>query len=90
LQRTYEEIKNDPRVGSEEEEAFKILPNTTANVLKELKRKQRKIDFSILLILVLTTLVLAALSTNFIQPIIAVLTNLISTALIGIFIWFSK
>lgn len=87
LQKTYEEIKNDPRIGSEEEEAFKILPRATASVIRTLQRKQRKIGISILIFLIISTLILAGLSTKLIEPIYAVATNLISSAIIGVVIW---
>jgi dCTP deaminase len=89
LQKTYSEIKGDPRVRSEEEEAFEILPRATACAIKALQRKQRKIGISILIFLIISTLTLAALSTEKIEPISAVATNLISSAIIGMVIWFT-
>lgn len=90
LQKTYEEVKKDPRIGTEEDEAFKILPHATACALKQLKLKQRKIDASILILLIFNTLILAALSSKFIEPIVAVGTNLISTAIVGVWMWISR
>ncbi len=90
LQKTYEEIKNDPRIESEEEEAFKILPQATVSVLKGLQRKQRMIDVSILFALIVNTMLLAALSSNFIDTIIAVVINLISASIVGAFMWFCR
>ncbi|MCB5288035.1 MAG: hypothetical protein LHW64_09550 [Candidatus Cloacimonetes bacterium] len=90
LQKTFDDMKNDPRVESEEEEAFKILPRATVSVLRSLQRKQRMIDVSILFALILNTFLLAALSTNFIDTTIAVIINLVSAAIVGVFIWVCK
>lgn len=87
LQKTHEEIHNDPRVGTEEEEAFKILPQATVSALRTIQRKQRTIDISILFLLFICTLILVALSLNMIEPVVAVVTNLLSSAIIGLFIW---
>lgn len=87
LQKTYEEVKTDPRVESEEIEAYRILPPATASVLKKIKYKQRVIDFSILIVLFLNTLALAALSSNYIEPFIAIATNLISSAIVAVIMW---
>lgn len=87
LQKTYEQIKNDPRVKSEEEESFKILPRATVSVIRGLQRKQRMIDLSILFALIINTALFAALSTNFIDTIIAVVTSLISSTIVGVFMW---
>jgi dCTP deaminase len=75
LQKTYEEVRTDQRVKSEEEEAFKILPQATATALRKLQRKQRTINLSIVFLLVVSTLILAALSSDYIQPINAVFIN---------------
>ena len=90
LQKTYEEVKNDPRVKTEQEEAYKILPQATANALRQLQRKQRIIDVSILVALAISTAVLAALSSKYIDLITAIVTNLISSAIVGALMWFSR
>ena len=90
LQKTYQDVKNDPRVESEQDEAYKILPHATASILRRLQKKQRIIDGAILITLFVNTLVLAALSTKFIDPIISVATNLISTTIVGIQMWYFR
>jgi dCTP deaminase len=90
LQQTYEDVKHDPRVGSEDDEAFKILPHATACFLKQLHHKQRKIDASIFIALFTNTLMLAALSKEFIEPFYAIATNLISSAVVAVAMWFYK
>lgn len=87
LQKSYKEIADDPRVGSEEEEAFKMLPRATASALKKLQQMQRKIGISILFLLIISTLILAASSSEIISPVLAIACNLVSSAFVGIFIW---
>ncbi len=87
FQKTYKEIKNYPKLGTEEEEAFKILPQATASVLRKLQRKQRKIDISIVIFLIISTFILIGLSTNQIEPFLAISINLISSAIISAFVW---
>ena len=87
LQKQYADVRDDPRVESEEAEAYKILPRATASILKQLYKKQRIIDGAILATLVVNTFVLAALSTKFFEPVVGVVTNLISSAIVGILMW---
>jgi dCTP deaminase len=89
LQKNYQEIKDDPRVESEGEEAYKILPRAVADIVKQVNRKQRLINAAMLATLVLNTFVLAALSTKYLEPIMAVATNLISSSVVAILIWSS-
>lgn len=88
LQKTYEELKNDPRVDSEEVEAYKILPRATVSVLRKIQRRQRRIDWAILGAVFLNALVLAAVTNNWLEIAVAIWTNLISTALVAGFVWF--
>jgi dCTP deaminase len=90
LQKTFEEISEDNRVGSEETEAFKILPRATASALRTIQAKQRKVHGAILLVVLLNTLVLAGVSTKYFDTIVSVVTNLISTAIAGVVIWLSR
>ena len=84
LQKSFQEVQSDPRVDSEEDEANKIIPRATASVLARLQRKQMVIDGAILINLVVNTLVLAAVSTKFIDPIVSVVTNLVASAIVGV------
>jgi dCTP deaminase len=90
LQKSFEEISGDNRVSSEEVESFKILPRVTANALRSIQSKQRKIHWAILTGMLVNTLVLAAVSTKYFEPIVSVATNLISTVIGGVFIWLSQ
>lgn len=87
LQKTYEDLKKDPRVESEDAESYKIIPRATANALKKLAKKQRRIDWAILSALFLNALVLAAVTGKWVEIYVAILINLISTAVVAVFVW---
>ncbi|QBM26086.1 dCTP deaminase domain-containing protein [Hydrogenophaga pseudoflava] len=90
LQRTYDDLKGDPRVESEEAESYKILPRATASALKVIQRKQRIIDSAILAAVCINGLVLAAVSTKFLDSMVSLGTNLLSTAIVGAIMWVSR
>ena len=87
LQKTYDEVKADARVGSEDEEARLLLPRATARALKRMQRAQTIISGGILASLVINTAVFAALSKNAFDPLIAIATNLAATAIVAILMW---
>lgn len=90
LQRTYDDLKGDPRVESEEAESYKILPRATVSALKVIQRKQRNIDWAILVAVLVNGLVLAAVYNNLLDSIISLITNLVSTAIVGVIMWLSR
>jgi len=90
LQKTYDEIKKDPRVESEILESYKILPRAIAVTLRQIQQKQRRVDIAILISLFINTSVLAAVSTKFLDTIIAISINLISSAIVGVMMWLSR
>jgi dCTP deaminase len=87
LQKTYDAVKNDPRVDTELEEAYKILPGATARILKQLYRRQRVIDWAIVATLVVNSLLLGALSNKWFEPFVAVVTELIATGIIAVMVY---
>jgi dCTP deaminase len=90
LQKTYDEVKDDPRVEDEEVESYKILPPATAKMLRRLERRQRIIDTAILATVFVNALVLAGVSTKFFDTTVAIATNLVSSAIVGVFVWVSR
>lgn len=87
LQRTYEDLKNDPRVESEDAESYKILPRATVNALRKLARRQRRIDWALLAAIFLNAIVLTAVTGKLVEVTIAIWTNLVSTAIVAAFVW---
>lgn len=87
LQKTYDEISQDPRVGSELEEAYKILPAATTKIIKELRKKQKLIHWSIFAALVINTVAIASLSSKLLEPINSIILDIISTVILGVFMY---
>lgn len=87
LQKTYEELKNDPRVQSEEVESYKILPRATVSALRLIQKRQRRIDWAILGAVFLNALVLAAVTNQWFEITVAIWTNLVATAFVAAFVW---
>ena len=90
LQKTYAEVRDDPRVESEEAEAYKILPRATADALRTIQQRQRIVNGAILLVVFVNALVLAAVSTKFFETVVSLVTNLVSSAIVGALIWFTR
>ncbi|MCE9683559.1 dCTP deaminase [Halomonas alkalisoli] len=90
LMKSYKEIKDDPRVESEEAESYKILPQATVSILKKIQQKQRVINICLLITILLNSLILAAVLKDFVEVAVALAVNLISTAIVGLVVWQSS
>lgn len=90
LQKNYEDVKSDPRIDSEEDESFKIIPRTTVDFLKKIRGRQRVVDWSILAAVLVNAIILAAVSTKFLDTTISIATNLISTAIVAVIMLIKK
>ncbi|MDA8445228.1 dCTP deaminase domain-containing protein [Paracidovorax valerianellae] len=81
LQKTYGEIKNDTRVGSEDEEAGKVIPAATVLALKKIQMDQRSLKQSLILITLVNILMFAiVLDINRTEFWFAISTNLLASA----------
>ena len=87
LQKSYEDVKTDPRVDSEEAESFRILPAATAKTIRHLQGRQRLVDMAILAAIAFNTLTLAIAIGDPEGVVAAIAVNLISSTLIGVFTW---
>lgn len=90
LQKTYEEVRLDNRVESEENEAFKILPSSTARSIRILQKRQKFINYSILIALLLNATAFGFFLRNPEGFIAGVLINIFSSALVGIIMWIHR
>lgn len=90
LQKSFQDVRDDPRVESEVEEAYKILPPATASVLRRLQKKQRVIDGAIVISLLLNTMFIAGISPKYFDPLVSVATNLISTGIVAVLVLWSN
>jgi dCTP deaminase len=88
LQKTYEEVRSDPRVESEEQEARRLLPPATASALRRLQRAQRMTSIGIVVALIVNTMVFSAMSSHWFEPVVGLAMNLTSSAIVGLLVWF--
>lgn len=63
LQKNHSEVANDPRVDSEQEEANRIIPTSTANAISRLLKYQKRTNIYMILLMI-TNLVLMAAATK--------------------------
>lgn len=64
FQKTYNEIKSDPRVESEIKEASKIIPKSTANMINRMIKYQKRTNVSLIILLIVNIGVMAALQQD--------------------------
>lgn len=84
LQRTYAEVKNDPRVNSERDESLALLPTATRTIIEELQRTQSWINFCLALAVLINAGVLFAMGSQLLDSFYAILTNLVASVIIWI------
>lgn len=90
LQKNYEDVKGDPRIDTEENESFKIIPRTTVDFLKKIRSRQRVVDWSILAAVLVNAMILVLASTKYLDTTVSIATNLVSTALVAVIMLFKK
>jgi dCTP deaminase len=84
LQKTYSEIKNDARVGSEKEESYRLLPKIASDFLREMERRQRIVDSSIMVAVLFNAVLLAFISTSFVGTMVGIGGNLVAAAIVAL------
>jgi dCTP deaminase len=90
LQKTYADISSDRRLGTEKEEAYKLLPQATADVLRWLERRQKLTDAAILVAVILNALTLFLVRTNLLDSVLGVVGNLVASLIVGLIVLYSK
>lgn len=84
LQKTFEQVKDDRRMGTEREEAYRLLPKATADLLKKLDRRHRLLDSGILLVVILNALAIFLVNQQLISQVQSLASNLVASA-----VWFA-
>jgi dCTP deaminase len=89
LQKTYAEVSPDPRVESEKIEAYKLLPQATADLLRGMEKRQRFIDVAIIAAVFINAALLCVVSTKLLDTMVAIICNLIASAIVGaiVLVW---
>lgn len=90
LQKTYAEVESDPRVKSEKEEGYLLLPPTTANALRRLERRQYLTDAAILLAIVLNATAIFLVQNNFLDNFQGLIGNLVASVLVGLTVLYAN
>jgi dCTP deaminase len=85
LQKTYDQVRRDPRIESEKIEAYKLLPEATAKLLRKIERRQRIVDRAIVAAVVFNAICLALISTKAMETFYGILGNLAASAIAAAF-----
>jgi dCTP deaminase len=90
LQKTYAQVSNDPRVDTEQAEAFQLLPNVTSDRLRRIDRRQRVVDLAIIAALLVNALLLCLISTNYLNTLVGIIGNLIASGIVAMIVVISR
>lgn len=90
FQKTHQQVASDPRVRSETEEALAILPYATSKIIKRLVNRQKWFNVAILANVFIASLLLAGAVTRNLDPVISIVGNLISSVIVGVFVWIAQ
>lgn len=78
------------RVDSENVEAYKILPNATADLLRRMDQRQRLIDVAIIVALLVNAVLLCLISTHYVDTLIGIIGNLIASGIVAMIVVVSR
>ncbi|RKH37994.1 dCTP deaminase domain-containing protein [Corallococcus sicarius] len=81
LQKSYAEVARDPRVQSEKEEGYRLLPQATATVLRDLERRRVSTDAAILLVVILNAVSVFLVGSEFFTNVQGLVGNLVASAI---------
>lgn len=84
LQKTYHDVKEDPRVQSEKQEAFALLPAATQVVIRRIEKTQLWTAFSLAIAILLNALTLFFYQHKLIDNLDGIIGNLVASAIVGI------
>lgn len=87
LQKKFEDVEHLQGVGTAYEEATSIMPDAFVTLMSKMRKKQRIINRGLVAFVVLNITLLGALSQDWVNSYIPILTNLVTTALVGVFLW---
>jgi dCTP deaminase len=84
LQKTYKEVVGDPRLGSEKEEGYKLLPQATADIVQRLERRRLWIDIAIVGAVIFNAISLFLVGSNLINNFQGLAGNLVAALIVGL------
>jgi len=90
LQKSHSDVAKDPRVGTEKEESYRLLPLTTATVLRKLERRQYLTDAAILLAVVLNAAAVFLVGNKLLDNFQGLVGNLVASLLVGLVVLYAN
>lgn len=84
LQKTHAEVADDPRVKSEKEEAFDLLPAATATVIRRMEATQFWTNIGLFVAIILNALLVLLVNEQVIEGLIGIIASLVGTAVIAL------
>jgi dCTP deaminase len=90
LQKLHDDVAGDSRVGTEKEEGYRLLPQTTAEVLRELERRQVWTDAALILAIVFNAIVIFLVGNKLMDSFQGLVGNLVASILAGFFVLYTK
>lgn len=90
LQRTHADVANDPRVATEKEEGYRLLPHATAIVLRKLERRQGFTDGAILVAVLLNATAVFLVGNNLLGSFQGLVGNLVASVIVTMVVFYAK
>jgi dCTP deaminase len=90
LQKSYAEVAKDPRVQSEKEEGYRLLPQATAEVVRKLEYRRVLSDGAILLAVVLNAFSVFLVGNQFLNNVQGLIGNLVASVIVGLVMLYTK
>jgi dCTP deaminase len=84
LQKTYAEVAGHQRLGTEKEESYRLLPQTTVETIKRLERRRLWIDGAIFLAVMLNAVALFLVQNKLVDNFQGLIGNLVASAIVGL------
>ncbi|MFP2505979.1 dCTP deaminase domain-containing protein [Buttiauxella gaviniae] len=88
LQKNHADISSDPRVKSELEESYKILPNYTAHIIKKTLKYQKIMTASLCLLILLNVGLIAAIDQNWLSTVQSFIISVVASIVVLLFTTF--
>ena len=90
LQKTYKQVSTDSRVRTEEEEAYMLLPDATATMLRYVQSRQRYMDYIIVVALIVNAFILLLVTSDFLSSLQGFAGMVLANSLVGLSTRFLK
>jgi dCTP deaminase len=90
LQRTHAEVARDPRIRSEKEEGYRLLPQATATVLRSLERRQKFTDAAILVAILLNAAAVFLVGNSLLGNFEGLVGNLVASVIVAMVVIYAN